>query len=149
MAKRSLAEGARVVKGGKFLKLRDAHHREKAEDYVEMIHELISKRGEARLTDLAEYFGVSSVTAHKILVRLQGEGLVASKPYRALFLTPQGQRLAVKSKHRHAIVYNLLRRLGVPEEFAQVDAEGIEHHVSPTTLNVFRRWLKSPLVTCD
>ena len=122
--------------------MRQAHHREKAEDYVEMIQELLGKQGEARLTDIAKQFGVSTVTAHKIVARLQRERLIASKPYRALFLTSKGKKMATQSKHRHEIVYRFLRSLGVPENVAQVDAEGIEHHVSPKTLSIFQRFLK-------
>ena len=50
--------------------------------------------------------------------------------------------MATQSKHRHEIVYRFLRSLGVPENVAQVDAEGIEHHVSPKTLSIFQRFLK-------
>ena len=35
-----------------------------------------------------------------------------------------------------------LRRIGVPERVAELDAEGIEHHVSPETLKAFRRILR-------
>jgi DtxR family manganese transport transcriptional regulator len=34
-----------------------------------------------------------------------------------------------------------LRSLGVPEKVAELDAEGIEHHVSPETLAAFERRL--------
>lgn len=131
-----------AVKSYKFRKLRSAHHQEKAEDYVEMIEDLSKEEGEARLTELAKRFGVSSVTAHKIIARLQRENLIMSKPYRALFLTPKGKHLADKSRSRHKIVYQFLRSLGVSDETAQIDAEGIEHHVSPETLQVFKRYLK-------
>lgn len=126
----------------KFSKLRAEHHREKAEDYVEMIAELVQEEGEARLTEIAKRFGVSSVTAHKIVARLQREALIMAKPYRALFLTPKGRQLAQRSHQRHEIVYRFLRKLGVPEAIAQVEAEGIEHHVGPKTLNIFKSFLK-------
>lgn len=132
-----------AVKKNKFLKLRDAHHREKAEDYVEMIQDLEEEQGEARLIELAKRFGVSAVTAHKILSRLKREKLITTKPYRALFLTSKGKNLAHLSKRRHKIVYQFLKKLGVPEKTAQVDAEGIEHHVSPETLHAFKAFLKS------
>lgn len=131
-----------AVKENKFQKLRDVHHREKAEDYVEMIQEIEREMGEVRLTDLAHRFGVSSVTAHKILSRLQREEFVTSRPYRAIYLTPKGKKLAGTSHHRHKIVYDFLKKLGVPEETAQMDAEGIEHHVSPETLEIFKRYLR-------
>lgn len=124
-----------------FKKLRAAHHNEKAEDYVEMIHELVETNGEARLTDVAKCFGVTPVTAHKIIARLQKEKLIDSKPYRALFLTPKGKKMATRSKQRHEIVYQFLKKIGVPEKTALVDAEGIEHHVSPETLNIFKKFI--------
>lgn len=107
-----------------------------------MIEELEKDQGEARLTDLAKEFGVSSVTAHKIVARLQKENLITTRPYRALFLTPRGRILAKKSRERHKTVYQLLKNLGVPDTVAQIDAEGIEHHVSPKTLEIFKRYLK-------
>lgn len=130
------------VKFNPFSQLRAAHHKEKAEDYVEMILELVSEQGEARLTEVAKRFGVSIVTAHKIIARLKKEKWIETKPYRAIFLTPRGKRLANKSKNRHAIVYHFLKKMGVPEKTAKIDAEGIEHHVSKETLNIFRRHLK-------
>lgn len=130
------------VKNNKFKKLAKAHHLEKAEDYVEMIQELVQKEGEARLTEIAKRFTVSSVTAHKILLRLQKEKLVSFKPYRALFLTPKGKKMAKQSHKRHEIVLRFLKKLGVPEAIAQIDAEGIEHHVSPKTLQTFKRYLR-------
>ncbi|MBI4126851.1 MAG: transcriptional regulator MntR, partial [Deltaproteobacteria bacterium] len=45
------------VKSHPFLKVRDAHHRETGEDYVEMIQVLSQEQGEARLTDVAQRFG--------------------------------------------------------------------------------------------
>ena len=131
-----------VVKSLKFKKLRAAHTKEKAEDYVEMIETLLQEEGEARLTDLARYFGVSSVTVHKTIARLQKENLIQTKPYRALFLTSKGKTLAKKSRERHGIVFAFLKKLGVPETIAQIDAEGIEHHVSPETLDIFKKYLK-------
>lgn len=131
-----------AVKTEPFRKLRIAHHREKAEDYVEMIEALSGEQGEARLTEIAKRFGVAAVTAHKIIARLQKENLVTTKPYRALFLTPKGKKLAEASKRRHAVVYQFLRTLGVPEKTARIDAEGIEHHVSKETLAVFKKQIR-------
>ncbi|MDO8527484.1 MAG: manganese-binding transcriptional regulator MntR [Deltaproteobacteria bacterium] len=131
-----------MAKPLQFVKLRRAHHREKAEDYVEMIQDLLEEQGEARLTELAKRFGVSTVTVHKIIERLQKENLIDAKPYRSLFLTPKGKKLATQSRRRHQIVHHFLKSIGVPEETAQIDAEGIEHHVSPATLQAFKKHLK-------
>jgi len=73
--------------------------------------------------------------------RLQRDGYVRTQPYRSVFLTDKGKRLAEASRQRHDIVVGFLRCLGVPEAIAQADAEGIEHHVSPETLAAFRRYV--------
>jgi DtxR family manganese transport transcriptional regulator len=67
---------------------------------------------------------------------------VNTKPYRAIFLTGAGHKLAEECKQRHGIVATFLRKLGVSEKAAEMDAEGIEHHVSPETLAAFERLLK-------
>ena len=122
-----------------FARVREIHQTETAEDYVEMIADLIEFRGEARTADLARYFGVSQATVSKIILRLNKEGLVTNLPYRSLFLTQKGQDLAANAKKRHEIVYNFLRDIGVRENAAHLDAEGIEHHVSDETLKAFAR----------
>ena len=45
--------------------------------------------------------------------------------------------MAAQSRYRHEIVVGFLRAIGVSEETAQADAEGIEHHVSNETLAAF------------
>ncbi len=121
---------------------REAHSREIAEDYVEAIAELTEATGEARVTDLARRLGVTHVTVNRTIARLQRNGYVTSQPYRAIFLTETGKKLATESKKRHDVVVQYLRSIGVPEHTAQLDAEGIEHHVSPETLAAFERHLR-------
>jgi DtxR family manganese transport transcriptional regulator len=115
---------------------------ETAQDYVEAIADLTASVGEARVVDLARRLGVTHVTVNRTLTRLRQAGYVNTKPYRAIFLTNAGHRLAGECKRRHETVVAFLRSLGVPENAAEMDAEGIEHHVSPETLAVFERWLK-------
>ena len=112
------------------------------QDYVEAIADLSVSLGEARVVDLARRLGVTHVTVNRTLARLQQAGFVNTKPYRAIFLTDTGRRLARECKRRHETVVAFLRSLGVPEKAAEMDAEGIEHHVSPETLAVFERRLK-------
>jgi DtxR family transcriptional regulator, manganese transport regulator len=122
-----------------FRKTRDAHATEVAEDYAELIGDLIAERGEARLTDLAGHMGVSHATAAKVVARLRREGLVAGARYRSLFLTDEGAAVAAESRRRHRIVHDFLVQLGIDERTAEADAEGIEHHVSDVTLIALAR----------
>ena len=126
----------------RFFQVRNARHTEIAEDYTEMIADLIKDTGEARVVDLAERFGVTSPTVNSIIRRLVRDGFVESKPYRSIFLTDKGKKLAEFSKKRHEIVFNFLIALGVDLEIAKNDAEGIEHHVSSETLKVFENFVK-------
>jgi DtxR family manganese transport transcriptional regulator len=122
-----------------FARVRDAQQTEKAEDYVEMIDDLINAYGEARVVELAERFGVSHATVNKIVKRLQRDGLVISRPYRSIFLTDEGRALAERSRARHKVVLDFLLAIGVGAENAERDAEGIEHYVSEETLAAFAR----------
>jgi DtxR family manganese transport transcriptional regulator len=126
-----------------FERVREAHQREIAEDYVELIADLLEARGEARAVDLAERLGVTHATVNKTIQRLIRDGLVESRPYRAVFLTDAGRALADHARARHSLVRDFLVALGVDRETAEGDAEGIEHHVSPKTLDAFRRFLAS------
>jgi len=69
--------------------------------------------------------------------------MATSKPYRGVFLTPAGEALAERVRVRHRLVVDLLVAIGVPAEAAEADAEGIEHHVSDTTLKAFTQFLQA------
>ncbi|RAI58002.1 manganese-binding transcriptional regulator MntR [Roseicella frigidaeris] len=112
-----------------------------AEDYVEIIADLLDTEGEARATDIARRLGVTHATAIKTIGRLKRDGLANGKPYRGVFLTEAGQALARRVRARHQTVVAFLRAVGVPPEVAELDAEGIEHHVSGPTLAAFERFL--------
>jgi DtxR family transcriptional regulator, manganese transport regulator len=115
---------------------------ETTQDYVEAIADLSATRGEARVVDLARRLGVTHVTVNRTLSRLQQAGYVNTQPYRAIFLTDAGCELARECKRRHETVAAFLRTLGVSKKTAELDAEGIEHHVSPETLAAFERRLR-------
>lgn len=127
----------------RFRRVRDAHQTEVAEDYVELIADLIARTGEARVVDLSGRLGVTNATVTNTIHRLQRDGLVASKPYRSIFLTEKGQDLAAASRRRHDLVRDFLCSLGVDRDTADADAEGIEHHVSDATLEAFDRHLRT------
>ena len=69
---------------------------------------------------------------------------MVARPYRGVFLTEPGERLAERVRLRHRVVVDLLVAIGVPAEAAEQDAEGIEHHVSDATLAAFERFLRRP-----
>jgi DtxR family transcriptional regulator, manganese transport regulator len=125
----------------RFGKARTAQSTALLEDYVELIDDLLGSAGEARPTDIARRLGVSHATAIKAIARLKREGVATARPYRGVFLTDSGRALAARVRARHRLVVEVLVALGVPAEAAEADAEGIEHHVSETTLKAFARFL--------
>ena len=127
----------------RFTRAREAQAVALLEDYVEMIGDLIADLGEARVADIAARMGVAQPTASKAISRLKREGLATSRPYRGVFLTDEGSRLADRVRARHRTVVDLLIAVGVPEDMAELDAEGIEHHVSDRTLKAFEQFLKA------
>jgi DtxR family manganese transport transcriptional regulator len=107
---------------------------ETAEDYAEAVSDIVHRHGVCRVKDLVAHMGVSHVTVTRIVARLEQEGLVETAPYRPIRLTAAGEQLAAKSRQRHQLVLSFLLALGVPEEEAHRDTEGIEHHVGVATL---------------
>ena len=121
---------------------RREHANELAEDYVEAIADLVAETGEARVVDLARRLGVTHVTVIRTIGRIQKAGLVTALPYRSIFLTDKGRELAAACKARHEVVVNFLCSLGVSRRAAEMDAEGIEHHVSTETLEAFKEAMR-------
>lgn len=113
---------------------RNDHASEIAEDYCEAIAELEKDDDGCRVTHLATRFGVSHVTVVRTIKRLERDGLAETMPRKPIRLTDRGRRLAVSCRKRHETVYRFLLAIGVDRRVAEVDAEGIEHHVSPSTL---------------
>lgn len=141
MTEQAKKPGAAKVRSTAFRRVRADHSSELAEDYVELIADLIDEKGEARGSDIALRLGVANATVVKTLKRLQDAGLVNQEPYRSIFLTGNGWRMAEDGRRRHKIVEGFLLALGVPEEVARIDSEGIEHHVSDETLRAMARFL--------
>jgi len=122
---------------------RQARAGELAQDYVEVIADLIRELGEARVVDIAKRLGVTHVTVTRTVSRLQKQGLVRTQRYRSIFLSEEGLRLARRVRKRHAVVLRFLLALGIDEDTARVDAEGIEHHVSEETVRAFTRFCRA------
>jgi DtxR family manganese transport transcriptional regulator len=118
---------------------REDHRLSLLEDYLQVIADLIDTEGEARVVAIAQRFGVSHVAALHTVERLQREGLATAKPRRAVFLTDEGRRRVELLRHRYEVVVRFLISIGISEDVAHVDAEGIEHHVHAETLSAFER----------
>ena len=106
------------------------------EDYLERILELINTKGYARVVDIAHSLKISQASVTNMVQRLDAEGLLKYEKYRGLALTASGEALAKNITRRHKILSDFLRLFGLDEETIFHDVEGMEHHISPPTLNV-------------
>jgi Mn-dependent DtxR family transcriptional regulator len=116
------------------------------EDYLERILELINSKGYARVVDIAQSLKISQASVTNMVQRLDAEGLLKYEKYRGLVLTTTGETLARNITHRHQLLTDFLKLLGLDEQVTYHDVEGMEHHISPPTLraiealtNVLRR----------
>lgn len=125
----------------RFESVRKAHLSENTEDYVELISDLINKFGKAQTTIIAKKLGVAKPTVSKTLLKLKKDGFINHHPYQPITLTPKGKELAEKCKQRHQIVYDFLIKIGVAKNIAEIDSEGIEHHISSETLEIFKKFI--------
>jgi Mn-dependent DtxR family transcriptional regulator len=105
------------------------------EDYLEKIYELMKEKGYARVSDIASSLDVQPSSVTKMIQKLDENQYVTYEKYRGIVLTARGQKMGRLMKERHHMLEEFMRILGVSEETIQKDVEGIEHHVSPNTLN--------------
>jgi Mn-dependent DtxR family transcriptional regulator len=108
------------------------------EDYLERILELINSKGYARVVDIAAALKISQASVTNMIQRLDAEGLLKYEKYRGLMLTAAGKTLARKIAHRHRLLTDFLKLLGLDEKVIYHDVEGMEHHISAPTLRAIQ-----------
>ena len=105
-----------------------------AEDYLEKIEQLIVRKGYARVVDIATELKISQASVTAMVQKLDAEGFVKYEKYRGMVLTSSGLEVARRIAHRHQLLTDFLRIIGVADEkVIYDDVEGMEHHISPET----------------
>jgi len=112
------------------------------EDYLEAIFNLIREKGYARVADVAELLGVHPSSVTKMVQKLDEHDYVKYERYRGFVLTSKGKKLGRRLADRHELLEEFLHRLGVPDSAVARDVEGMEHHVSPETLEALEDLLR-------
>lgn len=134
--------------GDRLESIKTAHHfKPKArtprmEDYLEVIYELIERKGYATTGDISTYLNVSSPSVTKMVQRLRDTDHLVYERYKGISLTEKGMDVARGIRQRHGILAEFLVILGVDEETAHRDAEGIEHYLEPKTLERLERFIR-------
>jgi Mn-dependent DtxR family transcriptional regulator len=123
------------------------------EDYLERIQELLDRKGYARVSDIADELNLTPSTVSNMVRRLASQDLIEFENYRGLRLTTKGRAVAHRIQARHAILTEFLQALGVNPADVGQDVEGIEHHISRSTLEAIDALTKAlrkyPLVLAE
>ena len=112
------------------------------EDYLEVIYELIQYKGYATTIDISKYLNVSSPSVTKMVQKLNESGHLNYEKYRGIRLTEKGILVAKSIRERHGLLAEFLKIIGVDEDTANKDAEGIEHYLQPKTLGKLENFIK-------
>jgi Mn-dependent DtxR family transcriptional regulator len=107
-----------------------------AEDYLERIHELIEEKGYARVVDIASSLRVKQASVTSMVQKLAELGYLNYEKYRGLVLTEKGRAIAAGVQRRHETLARFFSLFGLAQETQQKDIEGIEHHLSPATVEI-------------
>ena len=107
-----------------------------AEDYLERIHELIEEKGYARVVDIASSLQVKQASVTSMVQKLGDLGYLNYEKYRGLVLTEKGKQVATNIQKRHETLSRFFSLFGLDRETQKEDIEGIEHHLSPDTVNI-------------
>ena len=107
-----------------------------AEDYLERIHELIEQKGYARVVDIASSLKVKQASVTSMVQKLGEDGYLKYEKYRGLVLTDKGREVARAIQNRHITLSRFFSLFGLDAETQVRDIEGIEHHLSPATVEM-------------
>jgi Mn-dependent DtxR family transcriptional regulator len=113
------------------------------EDYLEVIYELIQHKGYATTIDISDHLNVNPSSVTKMVQKLDEIGYLKYEKYRGITLTKQGSVIAQNMRERHNLLIEFLKILGVDDTTANVDAEGIEHHVHSETLRKLKEFVRA------
>lgn len=111
------------------------------EDYLERISELLTEKGYARVSDMADRLSIKPASVTKMVQKLEQMGYIKREPYRGFTLTTLGQKVGKKISHRHLILREFLTLLGVSGKVMQKDIEGLEHHLSDESVKALERMI--------
>jgi Mn-dependent DtxR family transcriptional regulator len=142
-------EMTRIENNNRLEAIRDANsvkkedRTDRMEDYLEVIYELVEQKGYATSVDISNYLNVSSSSVTKMMQRLDETGYLIYEKYRGVRLTQEGIRIAQSIRNRHGLLAEFFKIIGVDEEPANNDAEGIEHHLHPRTIKKLDEFVSS------
>ncbi len=115
---------------------------DREEDYLRAILAIISKKGYAKVRDIALELEVSPASVVGMMKKISKKDLVNYVKYEGVTLTNEGRVHAEAIAKRHKTFREFLRILNVPDDIAEKDAHFLEHHLDARTINQFSKFVE-------
>ena len=100
----------------------------------EVIYELVRQKGYATTVDISDYLNVSSPSVTRMMKNSHEKGSSGMKNTEGMSLTDKGIEVAKAIRERPWNFAEFFKMIGVQDDIANEDAEGIEHHLHTDTL---------------
>jgi Mn-dependent DtxR family transcriptional regulator len=111
---------------------------ESGEMYLESILILSRTKGAVRSIDISQHLGYSKPSVSRAVGLLKSGGYILIDGDGYITLTDSGRAVAEKILSRHAVLTELLVRLGVRRDTASADACKMEHVISDETFDAIK-----------
>ncbi len=109
---------------------------ESQEDYLEAIFTIASKKGAARVKDVADSMKVASASVNRAVSSLTEHGYINHERYDLISLTDKGREKASQVIDKHTALTQFFREvLCIDEPEASDAACRMEHAISDTTMD--------------
>lgn len=116
---------------------------ESAENYLETIYILKSRKGNVRSIDIVNELEFTKPSVSIAMKNLRENGYIVMDAEGLITLTALGEEIAVKMYERHTVISDWLIKMGVDEKTAIEDACRIEHIISEETFNALKKHAES------
>lgn len=110
------------------------------EDYLKIIYHLQKHKGVIQVKDIACELKVKPPSVVEALKKLSEKGFISHEKYGDIELNEKGSKVAESIIHKHEVLKNFLRILGVDTETASKDACAMEHVLDSKTVDKLKRF---------
>ena len=114
---------------------------ESAENYLETIYMLKSKKGNVRSIDIVNELEFTKPSVSIAMKNLRENGYITMDAAGLIALTEKGTEVAEKMYERHTVISSWLIKIGVSEEAAVEDACRIEHVISEESFEAIKKYV--------
>lgn len=113
-----------------------------SEDYLETILQIKNEKGTVRSIDIAHELNYSKASVSVAMKKLRENNYIVVDENGFITLTESGYEIASKINERHILLVDILIKLGVSSNQAEIDACKIEHNISEETFSAIKEYMK-------